>query len=229
MKRWRARGSSRSGFAMIGELGAIYFTVYNRKPFLAGLFFALAFGNRTEIVLTAPIFMFLLLQNQKPVEKIAESEADLTKSFKKISSKRKKKSNKKSVQNSRSKPTSDFKFEVSDLIFQIKSDPRRTIKILVRFCAFPFILGVSTLFYNYVRFQSLTDFGYARIPGVLNEPWYNQGIFSIYYIPRQAYEMLFKSWETYSGFPYLAPEPFSSSILWSSPFLLLSASIWRAR
>ena len=48
------------GFAMIGELGAIYFTVYKRNPILAGAFFALAFGNRTEIVLTAPIFLFLL-------------------------------------------------------------------------------------------------------------------------------------------------------------------------
>jgi hypothetical protein len=36
------------GFAMLGELGAIYFTVFNRKPLLAGLFFALAFGNRPK-------------------------------------------------------------------------------------------------------------------------------------------------------------------------------------
>jgi len=50
------------GLAMLGELGAIYFTVFNRRPLLAGLFFAFAFGNRTEILLTAPIFMFLLLR-----------------------------------------------------------------------------------------------------------------------------------------------------------------------
>ncbi len=53
------------GWAMLGELGAIYFTIYNRKPFLAGLFFALAFGNRTEVLLIAPIFMFLLLRDEK--------------------------------------------------------------------------------------------------------------------------------------------------------------------
>jgi hypothetical protein len=44
------------GFAMIGELGAIYFTVYDRRPSDRGMFFALAFGNRTEVLLTAPIF-----------------------------------------------------------------------------------------------------------------------------------------------------------------------------
>src|ERR1044072_5832474 len=48
------------GFAMIGELGAIYFTIYDRRPLPAGLFFAFAFGNRTEIILTAPLFLYLL-------------------------------------------------------------------------------------------------------------------------------------------------------------------------
>ena len=51
------------GFAMVGQLGAIYVTIYRRNPFLAGLFFAMAFGNRTENLLTAPVFMFLLLRD----------------------------------------------------------------------------------------------------------------------------------------------------------------------
>jgi hypothetical protein len=93
---------------------------------------------------------------------------------------------------------------------------------IARFCVVPFILGVSTLVYNYVRFDSFTDFGYARIPGVLREPWYNHGIFSYHYIPRQMWEMLWRPWETRSVFPYLVPNPFSSSILWSSPFVLFA-------
>ena len=48
------------GFAMVGELGAIWFAVFNRRPFIAGAFLALAFGNRTEILLTAPVFLYLL-------------------------------------------------------------------------------------------------------------------------------------------------------------------------
>ena len=58
------------GFALIGELGTIYFTVYNRKPFIAGAFFALAFGNRTEILLTAPIFLLLLNRRDAESKKI---------------------------------------------------------------------------------------------------------------------------------------------------------------
>ncbi len=51
------------GFGVLGELGAIYFTVFRPKPFLAGCFFALAFGNRTEIVLLAPLVLFLLVRS----------------------------------------------------------------------------------------------------------------------------------------------------------------------
>ena len=175
------------GFAMIGELGAIYFTVFNRRPMLAGAFFALAFGNRTEILLTAPIFMFLLfygsrfkVQDSKPEKEHLESRK----------------------------------------LLQSEQNISSSIRDLVAFCIIPFFLGAETLIYNYVRFDSYTDFGYARIPGVLNEPWYSHGIFSIWYIPGQAFEMLLKLWERKAIFPYYVPNGFSSSILFSSPFLL---------
>lgn len=184
------------GYAVLGELGAIYFTVYNRRPFLAGLFFALAFGNRTEILLTAPVFIFLLLRkkgeiaNSQPPSQENEAENEIAKKYSNI-------------------------FVLASSI--ILKNKRR----IFSFCLVPFVLGVSTLAYNYVRFHSPFDFGYARIPGVLEEPWYNHGIFSVYYIPRQAYEMLFKSWNFRVGFPYLVPDGFSGSILFSSPFLIL--------
>jgi hypothetical protein len=162
------------GFAMVGELGAIYFTVFKRKPLYAGFFFALAFGNRTEILLTAPIFMFLLL-----------------------------------------------KLKIDDAIIRDQKAAAQNSKTdLMKFCFAPFVLGIFTLTYNYVRFESFTDFGYARIPGVLDEPWYKHGIFSIRYVPEQAYQMLFRLWETRADFPYIAPSAFSSSVLLSSPFIL---------
>jgi hypothetical protein len=172
------------GFAVVGELGAIYFTVYDRRPLLAGAFFALAFGNRTEILLTAPIFLYLLLRKaEPPVSAGGELAAE-------------------------------------------KLPPAHAggsaLRSAVAFCIVPFILGVSTLVYNYVRFHSFADFGHARIPGVLDEPWYNHGIFSVWYIPRQAWEMLLKLWEVRDAFPYLVPNGFSSSVLLSSPFILFA-------
>ena len=47
------------GLAMLGQLGAMYLTIIQPRVFLAGCCFALAFGNRTEVVLLTPIFLYL--------------------------------------------------------------------------------------------------------------------------------------------------------------------------
>lgn len=177
------------GFAMVGELGAIYFTVYDRRPWLAGFFFAVAFGNRTENLLTAPVLLYLMARGETVVD--VESDADEA-------------------------------VEIREQSWRPEISSAKLIQ-LAKFCVVPFVLGVATLIYNYVRFHSFTDFGYARIPGVLNEPWYDHGIFSTHYLWRQAEEMLWKWWEYKDKFPYLFPNPFSSSIIESSPFLLLVA------
>ncbi len=182
------------GFAMLGEIGAIYFTVFDRRPVIAGIFFAMAFGNRTECLLTAPIFFYLLARVSDPPEVSGGSTPK--------------------TDNANPPVTTDG------------SDHRLSgpsMRRIAYFCAVPCVLGVATLIYNYVRFHSFTDFGYARIPGVLSEPWYDHGIFSLYYIPRQAWEMLLKLWEWKAAFPYLIPNGFSASILISSPFLVLIA------
>jgi hypothetical protein len=186
------------GFAMIGELGAIYFTVYDRRPAVAGICFALAFGNRTEVLLTAPIFFWLLNRRDAETQRKENETAET------------KKGETKRVAESAEGPSRHPGLSAVNFAS------------IARFCIVPFILGIATLVYNYVRFHSFTDFGYARIPGVLNEPWYNHGIFSWRYIPGQMWEMLWRPWETRSVFPYLVPNPFSSSVLWSSPFLLFA-------
>ena len=47
------------GLALLGETAALYFTLVRRSPFIAGLFFALAAGNRTELFITAPFYLYL--------------------------------------------------------------------------------------------------------------------------------------------------------------------------
>lgn len=189
------------GFAMLGELGAIYFTIFDRRPLLAGIFFAMAFGNRTECLLTAPILLYLLNRNAITGETVEHRETG-------TQTKQQRKGRVKDDDPAKSTAVTSQGFKLSATATAL-------------FCSVPFVLGVLTLVYNYVRFHSVTDFGYARIPGVLQEPWYNHGIFSPYYIPRQAYEMLIKSWNWKSTFPYFIPDGFSDSIILSSPFLLL--------
>ena len=47
------------GLALLGETASLYFTLVRPSPFIAGAFFALAFGNRTELLLTAPFYLYL--------------------------------------------------------------------------------------------------------------------------------------------------------------------------
>src|SRR6266446_10629648 len=47
------------GLALLGETAALYFTLLRPSPFIAGAFFALAVGNRTELLITAPFYLYL--------------------------------------------------------------------------------------------------------------------------------------------------------------------------
>lgn len=50
------------GISMIGQLGAIYFILIRFLPSIAGFFFALAFGHRTEVILLVPVFFYLVVR-----------------------------------------------------------------------------------------------------------------------------------------------------------------------
>src|SRR5260370_36024177 len=54
------------GLAVLGEIAALYFVLVEFRPLLAGAFFALAIGNRTEIVLCLPIFVYFLVRHIPP-------------------------------------------------------------------------------------------------------------------------------------------------------------------
>ena len=47
------------GPALLGETAALYFTLVRPSPLIAGAFFALAVGNRTELLITAPFYLYL--------------------------------------------------------------------------------------------------------------------------------------------------------------------------
>ena len=53
------------GLALLGETAALYFTLVRPSPFIAGAFFTLAFGNRTELLITAPLFLYLFWRHSK--------------------------------------------------------------------------------------------------------------------------------------------------------------------
>jgi hypothetical protein len=46
------------GLALLGQAAALYFTLVRPSPFVAGAFFTLAFGNRTELLITLPLYLY---------------------------------------------------------------------------------------------------------------------------------------------------------------------------
>jgi hypothetical protein len=166
------------GFALLGEVGALYFTLVRPCPFVAGGFFALAFGNRTELVLVLPIYLYLWFANSGG-------------------------------------PTTTHFINVTRRL-------REKAPALVSFLILPVALALLTAAYNFARFHSIFDFGYARIPRLLQEPWYQHGLFSLHAIPGNVYHMLFKGiGDTVPEFPYILPYAFGCSIFIASPFLFL--------
>jgi hypothetical protein len=166
------------GFALLGQVGALYFTLIRPCPFVAGAFFALAFGNRTELVLILPIFLYLWFTTPDGIAAI----------------------------------------RLSNLTQRL----REKAPELISFIVLPVALGILTAWYNFARFHSIVDFGYARIPRVLQEPWYQHGLFSLHAIPGNVYHMLFKGiGDTVPKFPYILPYGFGCSIFIASPFLFL--------
>jgi nitrogen fixation-related uncharacterized protein len=163
------------GFALLGEVAALCFTIIRPRPLIAGASFALAFGNRTELLLTLPIYIYLSINPSCAVIRRKE----LTREF------------------------------------------RERLPALLRFLLIPAILGFLTAAYNFARFHSIFDFGYSHIPNVLEEPWYQQGLFSFHAIPWNMHKMLFEGFGNSPHFPYIMPYPFGCSIFLSSPFLVL--------
>ena len=79
--------------------------------------------------------------------------------------------------------------------------------------------------YNIARFGSPFDTGYIHIPSgdagllVTDEPWFNHGLVSPLYIPRQLYAIFIQGPVPVDEFPYLKPSFTGLSLTLSAPFL----------
>lgn len=74
--------------------------------------------------------------------------------------------------------------------------------------------------YNLARFGSPFEFGYELIPGVLDEPWYAQGLLSIDYIPRHLHVIFMRGFDLVDAFPWFRPNWSGASLLLTLPILL---------
>jgi hypothetical protein len=194
------------GLAVLGETAALYFTLVRPSPFIAGTFFALAFGNRTELLITMPFYLYLFWRPSvvagqalplpgNPDGRPTTAEASV------------------SDPNSSSATRPDWR--------KLKQALGENAPMVFDFLTLPITLVLLTGAYNFARFHSIFDFGYFHIPEVRNEPWYEHGLFSIHSIPWNMNKMLFEGFQDNPDFPFLSFPPFGCSIFLASPFLFL--------
>lgn len=80
---------------------------------------------------------------------------------------------------------------------------------------------IAYLGYDYLRFGSPFETGYALIPGLLQEGQYHDGFFSIVNIPRKLYALLLTSPVEVGDFPWIQPRRLGGlSILLTTPLFL---------
>jgi hypothetical protein len=191
------------GLALLGETAALYFTLVRPAPFIAGAFFALAFGNRTELLITAPLYLYLFWRHSPVVGRSAAVPADPI-DCPVISA-----------------SESGSQRAIEDRSGWRKEALRENAAMVFDFMSLPTALALLTAAYNLARFHSIFDFGYLHIPDVREEPWYEYGLFSLHAIPWNVYKTFFEGFRDNPDFPFLSFPPFGCSIFLSSPFLFL--------
>jgi hypothetical protein len=196
------------GLALLGQTAALYFTLVRASPFVAGTFFALAFGNRTELLITLPLYLYFFWRQPKSVGQAHRLPSPGNRSD--------------CPTTSTSSASESLQVTVAAFTWRnLKRGVQENSQMLIRFLSLPVTLGLVTAAYNFARFHSIFDFGYLHIPEVAQEPWYKHGLFSINAIPWNIYTMLFQGFDSISHFPYILPNGFGCSIFLASPFLCL--------
>lgn len=89
------------------------------------------------------------------------------------------------------------------------------------------ILGFMPFFifnsiYNYIRFGTIFDVGYSKIPGIFEEPWYQKGLVNISYIPDHLKILLLGMPKIINHFPYIIPSWAGMAIWLTTPAFVFS-------
>jgi hypothetical protein len=88
------------------------------------------------------------------------------------------------------------------------------------------LVGVYEL-YNFGRWGVFSDLGYTLIPGIAQDPYFQHGIFSLSYIPRHIYAILFQGPLLLNSFPYFEPNWMGLALLFTTPaFIYIFKGPW---
>ncbi|MFH1910371.1 MAG: hypothetical protein ABIJ72_04280 [bacterium] len=188
---------------------ALYFA-RDKKAFLAGLFLAFAGLSRLPVFLAFPALLYLILKPFNSKRSLGEGPP----------------SSKVVI----ARPKAAAIHELKDCFAIARNDIKRRFAtalgdhaLSLYFWFFlPILFGaVGFALYNFLRFGNVFQTGYSLIPGVLDEPFFRGGIFSLSYIPRNL-EAIFISLPDFGRkFPFVMPNYASMSLFLATPALIL--------
>lgn len=98
------------------------------------------------------------------------------------------------------------------VFYLIHKELRNKINFFVFFLETVFF-GLLYGIYNYLRFGSFFQTGYSLIPGVLEEPWFDKGIFNISYVSNNI-KTMFASYPIFSRDPLFIKPSWGGLAIW---------------
>jgi len=83
------------------------------------------------------------------------------------------------------------------------------------------------LVYNIARWGTILDLGYGLIPGIQQDPFFQQGIFNIAYIPRHLYAIFLQGPILLNHFPFFEPNWMGLGLFFTTPaFVFIFKGPW---
>jgi 4-amino-4-deoxy-L-arabinose transferase-like glycosyltransferase len=115
------------------------------------------------------------------------------------------------------------------MIYGQQGEWKPRIRQAIYFLAGLAIFVALNALYNYARYRVFNDAGYYLIPGIGVDPYYTEGIFSISYIPRHIYALLFQGPLLLDSFPYFQPSWMGLGLFFTTPaFLYIFKGPWNS-
>ncbi|HEX5466779.1 MAG TPA: hypothetical protein VFW92_08925, partial [Candidatus Limnocylindrales bacterium] len=111
--------------------------------------------------------------------------------------------------------------------------PTDRVRALRTIVGFGIGLAIPLAFYaayNLARWGTVVDLGYVRIPDIQADQFYQDGLLSLSYIPRNLYAIFLRSWNFVDSPPWLQPSWWGLAVPLTTPLILwLGRARWRDR
>jgi len=95
----------------------------------------------------------------------------------------------------------------------------RVRQALIFFGGLAIPVGLNAL-YDYARYGVFTNIGYYLIPGIQEDPFFQQGIFNIAYIPRHLHAIFLQGPNVLPDFPWFQPNWIGMGLFLTTPAFL---------